>query len=89
MQLIETKILADSVQLRYADHADPSQATEWCDFRVSLRNLVHPLVQGQPRPLGDPQEQFVSEVQLAALRYMRDVIGGETQQLSALIGHIR
>lgn len=89
LQLVETRILADSVQMRYADNADPILASEYCEFRVRLANLTHPMVQGTPQPLGFPEEQFVSEVQLAALRYMRDVIGGETQRLQALIGRIR
>jgi hypothetical protein len=89
LQLVETKILPDAIQMRYADHSDPALAAQWCEFRVSLAGLNHPLVQGQPKPLGDPDAQFLAEVRLAALRYMRDVIGEETQRLSALIGRIR
>ena len=89
MQLIETKILSDAIQMRYADNADPAQAREWCEFRIKLEGLTHPLVQGKPQPLGSPENNFVSEVQLAALRQMRDVIGAETQRLSELIGRIR
>jgi hypothetical protein len=89
LKLVETKILADAVQMRYADHADPLRAVEFCEFRVKLEGLTHPLVQGKPQPLGNPQEQFVAEVQLAALRYIRDVIGGETQHLQQLSGRIR
>lgn len=89
MQLIETKILPEVVQIRYADNPDPTLATEWCEFRIRLVGLTHPMMRGAPQPLGPPEEQFVSEVQLAALRYMRDVIGEETQRLSALIGRIR
>jgi hypothetical protein len=83
MELIETRILGDSVQMRYADHADAASAAE------PLANLTQPIVRHQVEPLGDPQAQFLGEVQLAALRYMRDVIGGETQGLSELIGRIR
>jgi len=89
MELIETRILSDSVQIRYADQYDADAATEWCEFRVPLARLTQPIVRHQVEPLGDPQAQFLGEVQLAALRYMRDVIGGETQRLSELIGHIR
>jgi hypothetical protein len=89
MELIETKILPDAIQMRYADNTDPAQATEWCDFRISFFGLMHPLVQGKPQPLGPPESNFVAEVQLAALRRVRDVIGAETQRLSELIGRIR
>jgi hypothetical protein len=89
MFLVETKVLEDAVQLRYADSFDPALATEWAEFRVKLSELTHPIVQGTPRPLGDPTENFVGEVQLAALRRLRDVIGAETQRLSALIGRMR
>ena len=89
LQLVETKILPDAIQLRYADDPDSAVASEWCEFRVRLAGLTHPLVQGQPRTLGDPDAQFLAEVRLAALRYMRDVIGEETQRLSMLIGRIR
>jgi hypothetical protein len=89
MQLIETKILPDAIQMRYANDRDPAQATEWCEFRITLAGLMHPIVQGTPQPLGPAESNFVGEVQLAALRRMRDAIGEETQRLSALIGRIR
>ena len=89
MNLIETSTLPDAIQMRYANNSDRALATEWCEFRVRLAGLTHPMVQGAPQPLEPPEEQFVSEVQLAALRYMRDAIGEETQRLSALIGRIR
>lgn len=89
MKLIETKIYPNAVQVRYADNSDPEKATEWCEFRLALAGLTHPFVQGQPRPLGPPENNFVSEVQLAALRHMRDAIGAEIQRLSELIGRIR
>jgi hypothetical protein len=89
MILLETKILNDSIQMRYADNPDPTQAAEWLEFRAKLLGLVHPYSRGGPQPLGNPEEQFVSESELAALRYMRDVIGEETQRLSNLVGRIR
>jgi hypothetical protein len=86
MQLTETKILPDSIQMRYADNPDPIEAGEWCEFRVKLAGLPHPMVQGQPRPLGDPDLQFLSEVRLAALRRVRVLIDAENQRLSNLAG---
>jgi hypothetical protein len=86
MKLIETTILANAVHMRFADHHDPKEAEYWIDFQVPLDELKHPQTNN---PLGDPEEQFLSEVRLAALRYARDVIGDETQRLSKLAGRIR
>jgi hypothetical protein len=88
--LIETKILQDAIQMRYADHLDPQKVSEWIEFRVRLADLPHPIQQGrETRLLGDPDDQFVSEVRLAALRRVRDVVSEENQRLLNLIGRIR
>jgi hypothetical protein len=81
MKLIETIVSETSVRMRYADDADPAKAIEWVDFQVSLSELLSP--NGQAK-LGDPESRFLAEIRLAALRYVRDAIGGETQRLSSL-----
>jgi hypothetical protein len=86
MKLLKTEIYPDAIQMRYADNPDPTQAAEWCEFRVSIKDLPHPRVQGQPEPLGDPDLQFLSEVRQAALHRVRDVIAAEIQRLASLAG---
>jgi hypothetical protein len=86
MQLIETKILPDAVQMRIADHPDPQQATEWIEFRMPAAQLK---TDRGHRFGAEIEGYFVAEVRLAALRYVRDIIGGETQRLSEIAGRIR
>lgn len=87
MKLVETAIFESSVKMRYADHADPLKATEWFEFRIPLDLLVDPIDHRKKFP--EVNESFVAEVRAAALRYVRDVIGGETQGLLALISQNR
>jgi hypothetical protein len=86
MKLVETKISETTVHMRYADNPDSATATAWIDFQVPLTELKHP--QNRQNQLGDPELQYLAEVRLAALRYARDVVGGETQRLSGLAGRI-
>jgi hypothetical protein len=86
MQLVETKISETSVSMRYADNADPQQAVEWIEFRMPVAQLKT----DHGHKFGAEIEgYFLAEVRLAALRYVRDIIGGETQRLSGLAGRIR
>lgn len=85
MKLIETVVTETAVRMRYADR--PQDATAWIDFQVPLAELVHPAQTSVP--LGDPERQLLAEVRLAALRHVRDVIGGETQRLQELRGRTR
>lgn len=87
LELIETTVAADAIRMRYADHSDATKAKQWVDFRVSLAGLEHP--NDRRQPLGDPDLQFVAEVRLAALHYVRDVLAAETQRLVSLSGQIR
>lgn len=84
MTLIETTISKTAVRMRYADNAETEMASEWLEFVVPLSPLELPR-----EPLGDPKLRTLAEVQLAALRRVRDVVGGETQRLSELAGHIQ
>ena len=52
LQLVETKILPDAIQLRYADDPDSAVASEWCEFRVRLAGAN---ASARPRPATDAQ----------------------------------
>jgi hypothetical protein len=82
MKLIETTVSATTVRMRYADDADSENPGEWLEFEVKLASLVNP--SDTKQPLGDPELQFLAEVRRAALRYVRDAIGEETQRLAGL-----
>ena len=86
MELIETKISKTSVHMRYANNLDPAKATQWIDFQVPFDGLTLPAANGD-YPLGDPESRFLGSIQQAALRYVRDVIGAETQGLASRVGH--
>ena len=81
MKLIETTISETTVHMTIADDADPEKAAEWLEFEVPLA----PLMLDQHNPLKDPATRHLAVTQRAALRYVRDLIGEETQRLSALI----
>ena len=84
MMLIETSVSDKSVWMRFADTSDCAKAAHWIDFQVPLSELKVPAGSGTEVLLGDPELQLLSEVRLAALRYVRDVIGAETRRLSGL-----
>jgi hypothetical protein len=86
MKLISTSLTETSIRMRYADHADPTKATQWFDFQVPLTELVDPRSRGSqtPDPLGDPNQEYLGAVRLAALRYVRNLVGDETQRLTAV-----
>jgi hypothetical protein len=87
VKLIETTVSETAVRMRCADDTDPAKATQWIDFRVPLADLKRPAGQ-QSQALGNPEVQFLAEVQRSALRYARDVIGAETQRLADLANQI-
>lgn len=74
--LIKTTISATAIRMRYADHANSKEATEWIDFQVPLEPLMTP-DSGGAYPLGDPELRFLG----AALRNVRELIGAEIQRL--------
>lgn len=80
LQLLLTNVSQNHVRMRYANHADPAQATEWLDFQVPLKSLADPEI--PQNPLGNVETALVAEVRLAALRYAREAIVAETQRLS-------
>lgn len=86
MKLTETTIYPAAIRMRFADHADATKATEWIDFQVPLAGLKRPNDPAE-KAMTDPELQFVSEVRLAALRYVRGIIGDETQRLSKSTSH--
>jgi hypothetical protein len=87
MKLVETTVTATSVRMRFADDMDPAKATIWIDFQVPLSELRHPT--NEQKSLGDPELQFLAEVRLAALRFVRGTIAGETQRLAELHSRTR
>jgi hypothetical protein len=86
MKLIETTVLETTVRMRYADNADPAKAKEWFAFEVPIAPLSLPSHSGDIA-LGDHHTRLFASVQLAALRYVRDAIGEETQRLAGLARH--
>jgi hypothetical protein len=86
MQLIETKILPNAVHMRLADDFDPMKAEYWINVQVPIDDLTLP-THGADVPLGDIEKRYLGSIQLAALRYARDLIGAETQALASRAGH--
>jgi hypothetical protein len=85
MNIVQTTIGETSVQMRLADNADAQAATQWIEFCVPIAELKAP----GGSSLGVLEGYYLAELRLAALRYVRDVIGGETQRLSEFAGRIR
>jgi hypothetical protein len=73
--------------MRYADDPDPTRATQWFDLCVPLSALEHPLKPGEP--IQETDSLPVAAVRVAALRYVRDAIGEETQRLQEQICRTR
>ena len=86
MKRQHTTVSEKTVRMRFANEADPTQADSWFEFEAPLELLKHPNGRSD---LGDPELQFLSEIRLAALRYVRDVIGDETRRLSELADRMR
>jgi hypothetical protein len=80
MTLVKTTISATDIRMRYADHANSKEATEWIDFQVPLEQLMIP-DSGGDNPVGDPELRFLGSVDQAALRYVRELISAEIQRL--------
>ena len=78
-KLVETSISESAIRLRYADHSDPAQATEWIDLQVKLAPLLDP--SDKKQPLGPPERHFLGGVQLAALFQAQDAINTEIRRL--------
>jgi hypothetical protein len=87
LQHVETTISGTSIRMRYANHADPAQATEWFAFEVPIGSGLTLPSTGGEIPLGEIRTRLLASVELAALRRVRDVIGDETQRLAVLGRH--
>jgi len=83
---VETRILETTIRMRYADNPDPTKAKEWFEFEAPIGSLTLPAHSGEI-PLGKLHARYLASIQLAALRYMRDAIGAETQRLAGLVNH--
>jgi hypothetical protein len=79
-----TTISETTVRMRFANESDPEQADSWFEFEVPMELLKLPQQGGPERDLGDPDTEHLGAVRLGALRYVRDVIGAETQRLARL-----
>jgi hypothetical protein len=80
ISLIKTTISETVIRMRYADHANSKEATEWIDFQVPLEPLMIPDSGGQFR-LDDPELRFLGSVHQAALLRVRELISAEIQRL--------
>jgi hypothetical protein len=78
MWLVETSVTGSAIRMRFANAE--REATHWLDFQVPISSSIHP---------EDRDLQLFAEVRLAALQYVRDVIGDEIHRLTGLIGHKR
>jgi hypothetical protein len=89
LQHVETTISETTIRIRYADHSDPAQATNWFAFEVPIGpDLMLPNhTGGRDIALGELPTRLFASIQLAALRYVRDAIGEETQRLAGLARH--
>jgi hypothetical protein len=73
MTFNKTTISATAIRMRYADHANTKEATEWIDFQVPLEPLMMPDSGGLLR-LDDPELRFLGSVHQAALLHVRELI---------------
>ena len=81
---IEISVTWTSVRMTYANNVEPYKPTEWLNFEVSLTSLQLPAPIPN-RPSGDTEIQYLGAIRLAALRYLRDLVGDEIQRLSHLV----
>jgi hypothetical protein len=82
VELIETAIFGSSaIRMRIADseRSDPQTATEWLEFLVAVAPLKH-LDQAGPRQV-KLSDDYLSVIQVAALRYAREMINREIRLL--------
>ena len=79
--LVETKMLPKAVHMRFADNPDAAKAEYWIDFQVPLEGLKLPSQSGE-RPLGEIEKRYVRSVRLAAIRYARELLSEESQDLA-------
>jgi hypothetical protein len=82
MEHVQTTIYSGSVHLRYANDADPDQATEWFEAEVPLDDLKHPAA--PEAALGEPERRYVLEIQAAVLVRVRDAVQAEIQRLGQM-----
>lgn len=78
MKLVKTDLTSEYVRIRYANDADPKQASEWIDVRLKLADLTHP--SGTPLPV-DPVNLTLAALQGAVLRELRTRADDEIRSL--------
>jgi hypothetical protein len=81
-KLVETTISGSSIRLRFADESNPE--FEWMHFQVPISELKEPNQQNSK--LDEPELQYLAELQLAVLQYVRHAINAEIQRLAAQAG---
>ena len=78
LKLIETAITETHCQMRYADHVDPEQATEWVEVRAKLSDLTHPSGTALPK---EPINLTLAALQSATLRQLQTLATDEIHRL--------
>jgi hypothetical protein len=78
MQHVETTISAAAVHVRLADTIDPAKSTQWVDVQFPLEALKHPT---NGTAITEPADQFLGELQGAALGRALQVIQAEIRRL--------
>jgi hypothetical protein len=81
IKLVETRLLPNAVRMRFADDPNSEKAHYWIDFQVPYDELTVRRHTGDVE-LGEIEKRYVGSVQLAALRYVQDLLNGESQDLS-------
>ncbi len=82
MKLVETMISAAAVRLRFADSSQSDAATEWMEFCFPRSVLKQPNGGGNHgNPLGDPELQYLLEIEAAVLLHARDAVTAEIRRL--------
>jgi hypothetical protein len=74
--LIETSINSDGIRIRYADKRDAEEAKAWVDIQSPFGHM-----QINGCRIEEPEMQYLSALQLAALRVARELISDEIKRL--------
>jgi hypothetical protein len=82
LTLIETAIAGNAVRMRLADHAEPTQANEWIEFRV-----IPAEYQIGSQKLSEHSDRMpFAATRLAALLRVQSVIAPEIARLKGIVG---
>jgi hypothetical protein len=82
MKLLKTTVTETTVHMRYADDPDPAKATSWIDFHVPTKALTY----RKGGMFGDPEAQWLGDIQVAAIRHVRNIIIENSRQTLGKMG---